>query len=290
MICNKCGKTNSDGNKFCNYCGDVFQVNNNTFTPLTGVDRLKIGWLFAILILPFGGFGMAIIPLFILWSSIYIMKKDRTFKAITNAKKYIKIYLALLAVAWAIGLSIEYYYSNMKILNKNWFVGTKPNPEYKLYENPKYREWKNPKYEQEIKNIKDKYNYNCANMHADIMLALRGVKCPDKYLNNGEPKLISNGKEKFLPEEPMYLPNKNINIETFGVVVASTVGFSIIAAFIMFLFNSLFFNILKKHEQWVVNNGIYTDVDKTYSDKVCSNCGEKLRNQAHFCQNCGHKG
>ncbi len=145
MICDKCGKLNEDGNKFCNYCGEVFLSNDTTNTPLTGLDRVKVGGLFAMLILPYidnlqqnddsgtSGFMLIIflfVPLLILFSSIYIMKKDKTFLSILNAKKYIKIYLSLLVFSSAVLIGVDYYFHDGKYVD---------NPAYKL--NPNYNEF-----------------------------------------------------------------------------------------------------------------------------------------------------
>lgn len=198
MVCQKCGKYNDGGNKFCNYCGDVFSVNNDTNTPLTGADRLKIGWLFALLIIPFAGFGMAIIPLMILWSSIYVMKKDKSFSPILSARKYLIIYLTLLGIGCIISVINSY----------EWYI------EY--------------------------YTYTSAS----------------------------------------YTQERNFIL--FGVIVAYPL--------LIFIFNSLFFNVLERHQKWVINNGIFVDTDTTYSDISCSNCGHKLKSQGGFCPNCGYKG
>jgi RNA polymerase subunit RPABC4/transcription elongation factor Spt4 len=285
MICQKCGKYNDDGNKFCNYCGATLSEDESTNTPLTGSDRLKIGWLFALLIIPFGGFGMAIIPLLILWSSIYVMKKDKSILPIQNAKKYIKTYLTLLALGWIIGIGMNYYDDNKEVYNMNYSYEPKQNPEYEMIANPNFKFIKNPEYDIKNKQLeRDFYgdsHYNCKNYPE---------WCPEKYMGNGEPQYISNGKPEFLPQEEMYLTNSKVGAETTGVAVASVVGFSIVYALLMFIFNSLFFNILKRHQKWVINNGIFADADTTYSDISCSNCGHKLKSQGGFCPNCGHKG
>lgn len=197
MICQKCGKYNDDGNKFCNYCGATLSEDESTNTPLTGSDRLKIGWLFALLIIPFGGFGMAIIPLLILWSSIYVMKKDKSFSPILNAKNYLIIYLTLLALGLFIGVIDAYQF---------W-------SDYESYSSARH--------------IRER------------------------------------------------------NFILTGIILAFPL--------LIFIFNILFFNILEKHQKWVINNGIFADADTTYSDISCSNCGHKLKSQGGFCPNCGHK-
>jgi len=225
LKCEKCEAENENGAKFCNFCGITLPKNEMTNIPLTGSDRLKIGWLFAILIIPFGGFGMAIIPLMILWSSIYIMKKDKSFSSVLNARKYLKIYLVLLSLGWIIGIGMYYY---------------------------------------------DEYHYR--NYHSDgsVFYSSWTVVGDDDYM------------AKFL--------NPDRIAQTSSVVLASTIGFSLAYALLIFLFNSLFFNILERHQKWVINNGIFADADTAYSDISCTNCGHKLKSQGGFCPNCGHKG
>lgn len=282
MICHKCNKENSHENKVCIYCGATLEESYTTNIPLSGGERLKVGWLFAILILPFGGFGMAIIPLLILWSSIYIMKKDRKFLPILKAKTYLKFYLALLALMWIIVIGVNYYADNEKIYNINYSYEPKQNPEYKVFNNPKYKLVKNPTYDSELRRAK--------NLYGSDVCVYYPYLCPDKYIGNGESEFISNGQPQFLPLEEMYLYNPKIKAETTGVVIGSIFGFSIVYAVLIFLFNSLFFNVLQRHEKWVVNNGIYSDVENTYSDKKCVNCGSQLKSHGGFCPNCGHKG
>jgi hypothetical protein len=86
-------------------------------SPLTGGDRTKIIAFFAFLMLPFGWFGGSIIIFLIAIFGLYIMKKDQSFTPIINAKKWMKVYLIVLALSITTIVSFAYYYDNT---NSSW--------------------------------------------------------------------------------------------------------------------------------------------------------------------------
>jgi len=109
MYCKECGTENSDNSLRCKQCNAYLKSSDS---PLTGGDRTKIIAFFAFLILPFGWFGGSIIIILIVIFGLYIMKKDQSFTPIINAKKWMKAYLIVLAIAITTITSIVYYYEN----------------------------------------------------------------------------------------------------------------------------------------------------------------------------------
>src|SRR5574344_1449364 len=92
MFCKECGTENLDTQIECIKCRTLI----NTNLPLDGSDRTKIIGFFAFLTLPFAWFGGSVIILLIVIFSIYIMKKNKSFKPIIYAKKLILAYLIIL--------------------------------------------------------------------------------------------------------------------------------------------------------------------------------------------------
>jgi len=109
MYCKECGTENHNHSLRCKKCNTFLKSN---YSPLTGEDRTKIIIFFALLILPFAWFGGSILIILIVIFGLYIMKKDQSFKPILNAKKWIKVYLILLAISITIITSIVYYDEN----------------------------------------------------------------------------------------------------------------------------------------------------------------------------------
>jgi len=64
-------------------------------TPLSGGDRIKVIIFFLLMA---GTIFFGIVPILIAISSIYIMKKDKSFSSVLKSKKYIKVYLYVLAL------------------------------------------------------------------------------------------------------------------------------------------------------------------------------------------------
>ena len=87
--------------------------------PLSGTDRVKIISYFIFLILPFFWLGISIIIILITIISLYIMRKDQSFKPIYDAKKYITIYLKstivlIFSIVYYVEiLSINHFYKNL---------------------------------------------------------------------------------------------------------------------------------------------------------------------------------
>jgi|GEM_PF-1235012 len=109
MYCKECGTENSDNSLRCKQCNAYLKSSDS---PLTGGDRTKIIAFFAFLILPFGWFGGSIIIILIAIFGLYIMKKDQSFKPIINAKKWMKAYLIVLAIAITTIVTAVYYDKN----------------------------------------------------------------------------------------------------------------------------------------------------------------------------------
>jgi len=109
MYCKECGAKNQDNNLRCSKCNAYLKSSDS---PLTGGDRTKIIAFFAFLILPFAWFGGSVLIILITIFGLYIMKKDKNFKPILNAKKWMKVYLIVLAIAITIIASIVYYNEN----------------------------------------------------------------------------------------------------------------------------------------------------------------------------------
>ena len=131
MYCKECGTDNEDNSLRCRKCNVYLKSSDS---PLTGGDRTKIIVFFAFLILPFAWFGGSVIIILIALFGLYIMKKDKRFTPIINAKKYMKAYLIVLALGIATLVTAIYYnekaydydYTNgfEKIYNKNINVET----------------------------------------------------------------------------------------------------------------------------------------------------------------------
>ena len=131
MYCKECGTENEDNSLRCRKCNVYLKSSDS---PLTGGDRTKIIVFFAFLILPFAWFGGSVIIILIALFGLYIMKKDKRFTPIINAKKYMKAYLIVLALGIATLVTAIYYHEKAydydytngfeKIYNKNINVET----------------------------------------------------------------------------------------------------------------------------------------------------------------------
>lgn len=87
MFCKECGIKNSDDAFKCINCGTYLKSSDS---PLDGTERVKVA-LYFVLVCISNIFG--IIPLLISLAAIYIMKKDKSFDAIKNFRKFIYGYL-----------------------------------------------------------------------------------------------------------------------------------------------------------------------------------------------------
>ncbi|MBU1668870.1 hypothetical protein KKC13_10675 [bacterium] len=114
MYCKECGTENSDNSLRCKQCNAYLKSSDS---PLTGGDRTKIIAFFAFLILPFGWLGGSILIILIAIFGLYIMKKDQSFKPILNAKKWMKVYLVVLALSITTIVTFAYYHGNT---NSSW--------------------------------------------------------------------------------------------------------------------------------------------------------------------------
>lgn len=66
------------------------------------------------------------------------------------------------------------------------------------------------------------------------------------------------------PEDKVY--NKDINTETAMVAVGGLILTPIAVSLFMSLFGFLYFKPLEKHQEWVVNNGIFSDLKENEDD------------------------
>lgn len=114
MYCKECGTENSDNSLRCKQCNTYLKSSDS---PLTGGDRTKIIAFFAFLILPFAWFGGSVIIILIALFGLYIMKKDQSFTPIINAKKWMKVYLVVLALSITTIVTFAYYHDNT---NSSW--------------------------------------------------------------------------------------------------------------------------------------------------------------------------
>lgn len=114
MFCKNCGVENQDDSQRCVSCGTYLKL---TDSPLKGGDRVQVIAFFVLILFPFfmlfGGIVITLITL----GSIYVMKKDKSFAPILNAKKYIKVYLVILALGTTT-LTTAIYYDENKYVNK----------------------------------------------------------------------------------------------------------------------------------------------------------------------------
>lgn len=97
MFCKECGVENQDDSLNCKSCGVFLSTIDS---PLNGGDRVKIVLYFVLwcMSLFFG-----IIPILISFISIYIMKKDKSFRAIDISKTVIDNYIVLVGIGIMIG-------------------------------------------------------------------------------------------------------------------------------------------------------------------------------------------
>lgn len=114
MYCAECGVENQNNSLRCKSCNAYLKHND---LPLTGGDRIKLISFFVFLILPFGWFGGSIVIILIAIIALYIMKKDQSFTPIINAKKYMKVYLIVIALVITSFTAIVYYHENT---NSSW--------------------------------------------------------------------------------------------------------------------------------------------------------------------------
>ncbi len=92
MFCKNCGTENSDSSLRCSKCNAYLKSSDS---PLDGTGRVKVVSYFVLLcmLLFFG-----IIPLIVSFVAIYLMKKDKSFKAIENSRKFLYGYLVLVGI------------------------------------------------------------------------------------------------------------------------------------------------------------------------------------------------
>lgn len=109
MYCKECGTENKNNSLRCNKCNAYLKLSDS---PLTGGNRIKIISFFAFLILPFAWLGGSVLIILIAIISLYIMKKDQSFAPIISAKKYMKVYLIVIALGITIFSSLVYYSAN----------------------------------------------------------------------------------------------------------------------------------------------------------------------------------
>jgi len=94
MFCKNCGTENSDSSLRCSKCNAYLKSSDS---PLDGTGRVKVVSYFVLLcmLLFFG-----IIPLIVSFVAIYLMKKDKSFKAIENSRKFLYGYLAFVGIVY----------------------------------------------------------------------------------------------------------------------------------------------------------------------------------------------
>jgi len=85
-------------------------------TPLSGGDRIKVIIFFLLMA---GTIFFGIVPILIAISSIYIMKKDKSFSSVLKSKKYIKVYLYVLALVIPFFLATLAKYNKIYIAEYN---------------------------------------------------------------------------------------------------------------------------------------------------------------------------
>lgn len=177
MFCKECGTENLDTQVECIKCKTI--INNNL--PLNGTERIMIIGFFVLLL---GTLFLGIIPIIFFLTTIYIIKKDKSFNIIKNIIKINIAYWILLSTIIS-GISL-YQYNNL--MNK--VVEIKPSE--RTLDDRGFMS---------IEELHNKYRMQEANEYIIFI---------------------------FIPP---------------------------ICAYIFYLLsNILFFNILKKHENWIINN------------------------------------
>ena len=170
----------------------------NSATPLTGEDRIKIVIFFLVLA---GTIFFGVVPLLIALAAIYIMKKDKSFSPINNSRKYIKVYLVVLALGAVVITSIVFYQENETSTNyEEYYKAKKANPN----------------------NYISIYSF-------------------DEY-------------------------NPEVKAQTAMVAGAGLVLTPIAVSLLMSLFGFLYFSPLEEHKEWVVKNGIFSDLQENEDD------------------------
>jgi len=101
MFCKNCGTENSDSSLRCSKCNAYLKSSDS---PLDGTGRVKVVSYFVLLcmLLFFG-----IIPLIVSFVAIYLMKKDKSFKAIENSRKFLYGYLVLVGISYMLAAAIK---------------------------------------------------------------------------------------------------------------------------------------------------------------------------------------
>ena len=193
MFCKECGTENLDTQVGCIKCKTI--INNSL--PLNGTERIMIIGFFVLLL---GTLFLGIIPIIFFLTTIYIIKKDKSFNIIKNIIKINIAYWILLSTIIS-GISL-YQYNNL--MNK--VVEIKPSE--RTLDDRGFMS---------LQELNNKYTMQEANKYIIFIL---------------------------IPP---------------------------ICAYIFYLLsNILFFNILKKHENWVINNGIFSDYkgEKSFIEKT----------------------
>lgn len=170
--------------------------------PLTGGDRIKVVIYFLVLA---GTLFFGIIPIIISLAGIYVMKKDKSFSPIAKSKKYIKLYITLLALSATIAVAMNTYDSQI-----------------------------DGHFDFNIRSQSDEYsNFNSSGWRSTRDMEER--------------------------ERKIYIAK--IKKETAITAISGLILTPISVYLLMLLFSVLYFRPLEKHQEWVVKNGIFSDLE-----------------------------
>lgn len=171
--------------------------------PLTGGDRIKVVIYFLVLA---GTVFFGIISIIISLAGIYVMKKDKSFSPIYKSKKYIRLYIILLALSATIITTMENYNSK----------------------------------------IDGYYDYNIRSQ----------IDEESGFFNSGGWRSTRDMEER---ERKIYIAK--IKKETATTAISGLILTPISVYLLMLLFSVLYFRPLEKHQEWVVKNGIFSDLE-----------------------------
>jgi hypothetical protein len=266
-------------------------MDQNTHTPLNGSERVRVIF-FIIFSIVSSIFLVGIIPLVIIWISIYIMRKDQNFDPVNKSKKHIELYYKTISFVVVMASPLIIY-----------------NEEFKRYSAPsKYTE--NYYVKQSIYNNKEVFNeyfeiISKGVSTSESMLSIV-TKADSTYTEYEVHIELPNSKPVEIEKNNYYRYGKVWGEKDLGIFtdITSDLGkynqaindyndayytsfrdrliyaiLALIASWkirllpfklIMFVYSSLYFNQVIPHAEWIVKNNIFSDRLKNKLKKITS--------------------
>jgi hypothetical protein len=255
-------------------------MNQNTYTPLNGGERVKVIFfiIFSIII---SFFIIGIIPLLIISASIYMMRKDHSFEPIRQSRKNLKLYYKIISLVALTISSVVIYDQGINDFTK----GYKYTDDYGV----KKTLFKSRSVFVDYLNLIKKNDIT-----SDSMLSIVGgdsrsnnykvyIDLPDSdatiirvyrewwgatdYWNKAEVKVFTEATSDFNKfnlaiddyNNANYASTRDRVIYTLLMVVIFWLLRAAPYKLIMLTYDSLYFSQINPHSEWIAKNNIFSD-------------------------------